>query len=393
MLGNYSNQRLTAEESELLSGHPDDYEWYMVYVSVLFKDRRWFQIREDIDLPQDEDDDGVVLMFQNGDVVYFKTLDKKPDDEEVDSIFRVCSFLEDKFSRPISAYVVSPPTTDIKISREYSKGRITIFFSALVEKDGENVVDRLEDKVKNHQTFTVKDSIDHMLLPFMAYQDEKTFKEKYRNYMDYIHTSHGDGIVAESPEKTGANEDEFFYRVMLNVVCHIFSPYEACPDAEFPKKDKLGGIVFRFIGGGATYFKIQNHMPSEAEIASLYELGEFLKKQYGSYVSINAMCHPDIEIRDIKLRDDTDIGMNFVSQRKNDGDAILDGLIEKLENNEKFTIDDHVTRVLVRFMGRRDEDEFLEKYSRFLSLYNESGLENPPLEKLAESRMCYNLIF
>ncbi|WP_462316697.1 hypothetical protein [Methanobrevibacter sp.] len=186
MFGIYSNQRLSKEESKILKENPDDYNWYCIYVQTIFRDRRFFQVREDIELPQSEDDDGVVLMFQGGDVVYFKTMDGDVTNEEVQSVYDVCSYLEGLFNRPIKAYVVFPPDGEIKADKIEGDGEVTIVFSTLRNDDGEEIIERLESKLKNHEEFTIPDSIDHMLLPYTGFKDRKVFDEKFKNYMKLV---------------------------------------------------------------------------------------------------------------------------------------------------------------------------------------------------------------
>ena len=69
MFGIYSRQRLSENESKILKSNPDDYNWYYVMLQTLFEDDRFFQVREDIEVPKKEDDDGVVLILEGGDVV------------------------------------------------------------------------------------------------------------------------------------------------------------------------------------------------------------------------------------------------------------------------------------------------------------------------------------
>ena len=187
MFGRYSNQRISEAESKILWKNPDDYNWYTVYVRTVFKDSRLFEVREDLDLPQSDDDNGVVLMFEGGDPVYFKTLDGDVTEEEVESIFEVCSHLERTFNRPISAYVVCHPDVEVKVEKRIEgEGDVTIFFSFMPDCEGEETVERLEDKLKSNEEFTVSDSIDHMLLPYMGFKDKKTFHEKLKRYMALV---------------------------------------------------------------------------------------------------------------------------------------------------------------------------------------------------------------
>lgn len=186
MFGIYSNQRLSENERRLLNLNPDDLNWYYVIVQTIFKDRRVFQIREDIELPQDDDDNGVVLMFEDSDVVYLKSIEGEVTQDDFQSITEVCTFLADEFKRPISAYIPCAPFKDLDFDVEKNGREITMFFSCLDVDDGEEIIERLENKLKNHEEFTIPDSIEHMLLPYRGYKDRDVFHEKLRHYRQLI---------------------------------------------------------------------------------------------------------------------------------------------------------------------------------------------------------------
>lgn len=186
MFGIYSNQRLSENERRLLNLNPDDLNWYYVIVQTIFKDRRVFQIREDIELPQDDDDNGVVLMFEDSDVVYLKSIEGEVTQDDFQSITEVCTFLADEFKRPVSAYIPCAPFKDLDFDVEKNGREITMFFSCLDVDDGEEIIERLENKLKNHEEFTIPDSIEHMLLPYRGYKDRDVFHEKLRHYRQLI---------------------------------------------------------------------------------------------------------------------------------------------------------------------------------------------------------------
>ena len=188
MFGIYSRKRLSENESKILKSNPDDYNWYHVMLQTLFEDDRFFQVREDIEVPKKEGDDGVVLILEGGDVVYFRTIDGNVNDEVMDSIIEVCSYLVDKFDRRVDAYVVCPTNRTFDVDEKKVELRIRIYFSSLAIHNGEEIIERLENKLKNHEEFTISDSIDHMLLPYTGYQDKKAFEEKYQHYMNLIET-------------------------------------------------------------------------------------------------------------------------------------------------------------------------------------------------------------
>ena len=61
-----------------------------------------------------------------------------------------------------------------------------MFFSFIGVKDGEEIIERLENKLKNHEKFTVPDSIDHMLLPYIGYANKEEFYDKFNRYKELV---------------------------------------------------------------------------------------------------------------------------------------------------------------------------------------------------------------
>jgi hypothetical protein len=196
-------------------------------------------------------------------------------------------------------------------------------------------------------------------------------------------------MFKDKSDKTCADEDEFFYNVMMTQAFNIHSPFEVGKDIDFPKKDELGGVVLKFIGGGAAYFKIQTEMPTKEEVMSIYEVGLFLQESFGDYVVLTVLCTPDIEIRDIEVLENDNFSTDFLSIRKNDAIEVMDSLTDKLKNNRDFTIDDHIQRVFLPFMGRKSEEEFERRYREFLDLFAESDIEPPAVSDLLNARCAY----
>lgn len=177
-------------------------------------------------------------------------------------------------------------------------------------------------------------------------------------------------------------EKEFVAWELMNNAFGTFSPFKLAENVEFPKKDELGGIVLKFIGGGAAYLKTLEKFPTDEELEDIREVARFLEKSFGEYVVINILCRPDIEIYDIDVSKDKDIYIDYVSLRTSHGDVALEILIEKLINNEEFTEYDHFLRVLMPFLGHKDEKEFEIRYSEFLDLYDKTDMELPEKYKL-----------
>ena len=184
MFGVYSDKRLSKKEQEILNSNPDDYNWYCVIVQGIFKDRRFFQVRDDIELSQD--DKGSVLVFEGGDIVYIRPIDGEVTTQEVDSISQSCTFLYEKFNRPIKAYIPCAPFEYMDVNLEKNGTEITMFFSFIGVKEGEEIIERLENKLKNHEKFTVPDSIDHMLLPYIGYANKEEFYDKFNRYKELV---------------------------------------------------------------------------------------------------------------------------------------------------------------------------------------------------------------
>ena len=53
-------------------------------------------------------------------------------------------------------------------------------------KKGDEIIEKLESKVKNHEEFSIMDSIEHMLLPFIGCENQKNFMKKYTQYMKNV---------------------------------------------------------------------------------------------------------------------------------------------------------------------------------------------------------------
>lgn len=189
------------------------------------------------------------------------------------------------------------------------------------------------------------------------------------------------------------SEDQLYYDVMFARVCGVYSPFEIDSEVDFPHREKLGGIILKFIGGGAGYFKVQSEMPSKKEIREIFEVCKFLQKSFGEYVVAYIICEPHIEIRNIQVLADKNIDMTFLSSRKNDGDKLLDNLIKKLERGESFTIDDYLQKFTIPFMSRHNNDGFQLKFNRLVELYNESDIEVPDHKDIFKSRTVFNRIF
>ncbi len=181
--------------------------------------------------------------------------------------------------------------------------------------------------------------------------------------------------------KLNSEEKEFLAKELMNNIFGIFSPFELDENVDFPKKDELGGVVLKFIGGGAAYLKTQTVMPTEHEVESIHEVGRFLKSSFGEYVVISVLCTPDIEIYDINVDDFVDMHVDFSSARRTNGDFILHTLTEKISSNIEFDEEDHYFALVLPFFGHDDED-FDENYAHFFELYRKSSMELPSECKL-----------
>ena len=186
------------------------------------------------------------------------------------------------------------------------------------------------------------------------------------------------------------NDDENYYWTLMNMAFGIFSPFEVT-DIDFPKKDELGGAILKYIGSGAAYFKVQREKPSAYEVKSVQEVCLFLKEKFGGYITANMICEPHIEIHDIDVSQTN--YLTYTSIRKTNGDKVLKSLTEKLENNEKFTIDDHIQRYLVPFTSRKNNDEFQKNYDRFEALFKEKNIEFPTLNELKMNELTTNNMY
>ena len=186
-------------------------------------------------------------------------------------------------------------------------------------------------------------------------------------------------------------EDKAYYKMMFSQVFGIFSPLDLDENLDFPNKEELGGIAFRFIGGGPAYFKVQREMPDKTEVNLILEVCRFLRDSFGEYVVAYILCEPHIEIRDIEVSDEDNIDITFVSSRKNDGDKILKGLIKKLQKNKKFTREGFVLKFVVPFIGRKNDAKFQNNFLKLIKLYEKEDLDLP--DDLIKSNVRINRIY
>ena len=176
----FNNQK---NRKEILSGSDDDLIFYRIAMVFIFNVFTLFEIRDDIKLPQQKDDGGVVLSFDDGRIAYFKIQEKKLNDEDFESLLNVLYFLKDKFGCSIDSYLLCFPDVEFDQFNGFDNGEISFNFSSLKDYDGDAIVEMLENKRKNKIKFTLLDHVCHFLLPFMGYKDKNEFLSKFHNYM------------------------------------------------------------------------------------------------------------------------------------------------------------------------------------------------------------------
>ena len=182
MLNFTENKRSTEDIINILHGNGDDAVFYKIALIFAFNVFGSFEVREDIEIPAN-DNEGVVLSFYDGRISYFKIQSEKLTDDEYKSILNVCYFLQDKFGGNIESYVLCCPEIEIKFFDGIERDGITVMLASLEKYDGDAVVDKLTNKLKNKEEFTIKDHIYHILLPYMGYKDRNEFLPKFQHYM------------------------------------------------------------------------------------------------------------------------------------------------------------------------------------------------------------------
>ena len=167
----------------ILFGRTDDEIFHNVVLFHVFKESETFEVRRDIEIPKEDDSDGVVLLFDDGRIGYFKTQSTPLTDEEYESILKVCYFLQDKYGGSIEGYILCRPEIEIRPYKGIERDDITLILTSLRNYDGDEIVEMLTHKLKNKEEFTVQDRIFHILLPYMRYKDREVFLPKYQHYM------------------------------------------------------------------------------------------------------------------------------------------------------------------------------------------------------------------
>ena len=164
-------------------GFDMDSLFYKVIFSIVFNDFDSFEVRRDIEIPKNKKENGVVISFDDGRIVYFKIQTEKLSDDEFESILKVCYFLQDKFGGTIESYVLCQPEIEFREYDGIKRDGIILNLSTLKYYDGDATLEKLENKRKNKEKFTIQDYISHLLLPFMGYKDIDVFLPKLQHYM------------------------------------------------------------------------------------------------------------------------------------------------------------------------------------------------------------------
>ena len=188
MFGCYSNNRLSEQEKKILKEEPDDAIWYSTLLRCLFKDNRSFQIREDIKVPKKDDDDGVLLMMEDGTIVYFRTSHGIFDNEEYNYLIGICSWIVNKFHCPLNVYMACDSEPEISFDAGDEGVDAKIVLSRFFTGKNEKTLDRLIHKLENKEEYDYNDSVDHMLLPYGGYKNKEIFDKKYAYYMDLFNS-------------------------------------------------------------------------------------------------------------------------------------------------------------------------------------------------------------
>lgn len=182
-------RKITLDDSlkQFLFESADEKIFHMIVLRFVFNELKPFEVRDDIEIP--DNGKGVALLFYDGRIGYFKIQKNELDDGEIESVFDVCRFLEDKFGGQIEAYLLCYPEVGFVKCQGCKEENITVRFASLKNYSGDIIVALLKNKRENNEEFTLEDYVFHMLLPYMGYRDRDEFLLKCRHYMETIENS------------------------------------------------------------------------------------------------------------------------------------------------------------------------------------------------------------
>lgn len=112
------------------------------------------------------------------------------DNIQAEKVSKVCSFIENTFNCPFKVYVACRTNFCINHDEDFGISS-NVYFARIYAAVAEKIVDELESKLVANEEFTISDSINHILLPFLSYKDKDVFEEKYAHYMDLINSYGG----------------------------------------------------------------------------------------------------------------------------------------------------------------------------------------------------------
>lgn len=167
----------------VLMGGEDDTIFYKAALTFVFCEFESFVVIKDLKIPQKDEKNGVVIVFDDGRISYFKRQSNQLTDTEYESILEVCCFLKDTYGGSIEAYVLCSPEVEIMPYDGIERDGIALILASLADCDGDAAVEMLENKRRNGQRFTFQDHVCHLLLPFMGHRDRDEFMPKYQHCM------------------------------------------------------------------------------------------------------------------------------------------------------------------------------------------------------------------
>jgi len=157
-------------------------DFYLIVLACVFSDFGSFEVRYDIDIPRKPFEDGVVLVFDEGRVAYFKTQENDMSDDEFEFILNVCYLLQDSYGCRVDAYVLCYPNVELRQYDNIEREDILIHLASLRSCNGDAVLDDLIKKCEEGCEFTFEDHVNHILLPYMNCNDDLEFKSRLSDY-------------------------------------------------------------------------------------------------------------------------------------------------------------------------------------------------------------------
>ena len=133
-----------------------------------------------------------------------------------------------------------------------------------------------------------------------------------------------------------------------------------------------GGDIFTTENGEFIDFELQLNDFDEAELTKYIEFAENLYEKHHKHVSVYLLCpkNVDVSVRECTIKSESDFTIKLACSQEDPCHLILNGIKNKLKNNEILDGDDlHALAVLPVMCEKEERNYFRLEYLKIINQY------------------------